>query len=1110
MGSTELVRQMGADAIWRVLDRARRRWRGVLAMEGMLKALAFALVGLALCFIADNVLHLGGTTRFALGLAVLLVAVVMLVRRTLWPLLMPVTDEMTAVHVERSLPSLDNKLINAVQFSEELHGYDPIAQDMALRQIEETIQTVHTIPITHTTDMKPLRKWAWRAGICVAAVVVYGTVWGEYIRNAFVRYSSPFAYHPPITRTKLSVGPGNAEILEGERLLIEARATGDVPDKAEIVYWLEGESRKTKRPMPFQGDRFVFVFESVQKPFFYSVAAGDAVSPDYAVVVRRRPRISRLNVSLHYPAYMGIPKQTEEKANGNIVAPIGTDARIEVVADRPLKRAWAEFEWIVIRQDEAASEKQTVKFTLRGEDTAVADIHIDRSGQYRIFLEDQGLVRNEPVVCQVIAQPDNAPYVTVTSPGKNVAVSPGQKIVILAKAQDDFGVRDMEFFLQRGEKDGYKPIQKWTYGPQKKTVNEAATIDLATLKSAPGDVLLYYWRAGDGLSRKEPDAGRGPVYQISVISARAANEKVAEDEKRLRDALRRLIALQKDNLTGTARVSHWAGSEAQDMASEPAVKRRFALMVDPLVKQETDIYTQIAKTVTEMKSSEKSVFLTELNSIASTEVTEAVRALKLVQGATRNKDAVDLSKGAIASQDKVLKKLQRLLDRLEMAEKLAENKSNMDEEKLSQDEQEETARDKVKALLRKLENFKDEQKEVIKLSNRLAEKDADDFTKDDKLDHENITKTQEKWSKIFKEAATDLSKLPEQDFSLATQAKELVEMFTELQKKLDDAAEKSKKNVEIAVPVEQAGLELAKSIESNLERWLAEDKDSIKWSMEEPTSQNEVPLADLPEELEDITGDLLDKEDEMTDDVEDVTSGWMDSMDKGAGWDAMDGPISNMSAKGVTGNRLPNDMEIGGRSGEGRSGKSSGQFVEEEARGKGGRATPTRMTADPFEAGKVKDTSPEPASGSTGGGKMSGEGEEGLRGPVPPPIKGKLQRMAHMQQQLIQKAERLDHGLEKQKYAKGKLPETIEMMRDFKQAADRGEYKNYSKMHKVILSNLREVKDVVAQQKKLNRDRSAKIPKEVRDEITSSLKEKAPKEYRDLVEEYFKSLSKTE
>jgi hypothetical protein len=167
------------------------------------------------------------------------------------------------------------------------------------------------------------------------------------------------------------------------------------------------------------------------------------------------------------------------------------------------------------------------------------------------------------------------------------------------------------------------------------------------------------------------------------------------------------------------------------------------------------------------------------------------------------------------------------------------------------------------------------------------------------------------------------------------------------------------------------------------------------------------------------------------------------------------------------------------------------------------------MTPDPFEAGTVKDTSPEDGSGSTGGGKASGEGEEGLRGPVPPAMKQMLRRLAMQQQQLIEKAERLDVGLDAHKYPRGSLPETIELMSKMRGAAEQGEWREYAKAQKVVLSNLRELKGVIAQQKELNRDRSAQIPKEVRDEITSGQEEKAPKEYRDLVEQYFKSLAES-
>ena len=123
----------------------------------------------------------------------------------------------------------------------------------------------------------------------------------------------------------------------------------------------------------------------------------------------------------------------------------------------------------------------------------------------------------------------------------------------------------------------------------------------------------------------------------------------------------------------------------------------------------------------------------------------------------------------------------------------------------------------------------------------------------------------------------------------------------------------------------------------------------------------------------------------------------------------MDGPISNMSAKGVTGNRLPNSSEIGGRSGEGRQGKASGEFVGDEAVGKGGRNTPSRLTPDPYVKGQIKDHSKDSVGGATGGGKESGQGGEGLEGPVPKsPSQRDLQRLAGKQAGLRNKAEGVD------------------------------------------------------------------------------------------------------
>src|SRR5262249_59214410 len=132
-----------------------------------------------------------------------------------------------------------------------------------------------------------------------------------------------------------------------------------------------------------------------------------------------------------------------------------------------------------------------------------------------------------------------------------------------------------------------------------------------------------------------------------------------------------------------------------------------------------------------------------------------------------------------------------------------------------------------------------------------------------------------------------------------------------------------------------------------------------------------------------VVGELLKKADECDEDADDITSAWGDNLDQ-AGWGVSDGPISNFSAKGKTGNDQPNNMEVTGRSGDGRRGKSAGQMVGDTARGLPGRKTPARVGREKYESGKLKAEGQEDPNGATGGGKKAGAGRIGLQGGTMP------------------------------------------------------------------------------------------------------------------------------
>ena len=358
----------------------------------------------------------------------------------------------------------------------------------------------------------------------------------------------------------------------------------------------------------------------------------------------------------------------------------------------------------------------------------------------------------------------------------------------------------------------------------------------------------------------------------------------------------------------------------------------------------------------------------------------------------RSRPSTELAKPTaelLATQDRIIDVLRRLLGeiRKESADLLAEMKKRPDTE-LPAD-----VKDKLSDLKDKLDEFLKQQKKVIEATENLAKKPVEDFTEKDKQLLKDLAAAEDEWSKFMADKHTDLSKLPEQDFSNPSLLKELVEVQTEL-KMAKDAL--TKKTADIAVPLEQLGAEMAKEMTTNIEKWLPDTPDREKWSQEEPLTDDmkEAPMAELPKEMEDIVGKLMEDEEDLFDEMEDASSSWADSLDKGAGWDAMDGPISNNSARGVTGNRLPNTSEIAGRSGEGRQGKSSGEFVGDTAVGKGGRKTPSRLTPDAYVKGQIKDYSKDPVGGATGGGKESGGGGEGLQRPVPNRPERDLGRLA--------------------------------------------------------------------------------------------------------------------
>src|ERR1019366_2650041 len=99
---------------------------------------------------------------------------------------------------------------------------------------------------------------------------------------------------------------------------------------------------------------------------------------------------------------------------------------------------------------------------------------------------------------------------------------------------------------------------------------------------------------------------------------------------------------------------------------------------------------------------------------------------------------------------------------------------------------------------------------------------------------------------------------------------------------------------EIAVPAEESGLEGAKELSSNIEKWLMNTPDRQQWTQEELPTKTDNPMTQVPNELEAMLGELMEQQEDLFDQMEDMNANITDSADKGIGWDAADGPIADM------------------------------------------------------------------------------------------------------------------------------------------------------------------------------------------------------------------------
>ncbi len=1099
-----------AEVVTSRLRDTRRRWWMFSLGTGFVLAISVSIGVLMIFVLADALLRLPQAVIGALFLAwagASLAAFTILLgrlrrgRRSL---------AATARRIELTFPELESHLINLVQFAEQAGDGSP-ANSFRQASLAQAAAAVVDFPF----DQAATRETRWRrfslcmqtprdlvesslvlGGILGVALVLSALVptWGSSVR----RLAHPFRFVPSIGSVRiLEVTPGNAEILIGSSLPFSARIENPAqkPQPATLFFRQSGKAETALTMMPDAKNQVYLAARSqVLAPLEYRLQIGDSQTPYFRVSVYEKPTIADVEVAYDYPSYLGRPRATISQNHADLEAPQFTRVELRIHPSSPIAHGHLLVDGQSIH-GQVIDDGRTLLARLLLDQTTTFTIHLFTPGEHS---------DPQPRLNRATVQPDGAPVVQLVEPVGECRLAPGAKPRIVVRAHDDSGLglvrieTRSETTAAAGAGSEATPLVSWSKFASPGVVL-SQTLHLDRARYQPGQTVWVRALAQDRRQIDLPGRKLGPQESatpwqpIRIVAAEVQSRAELARLDSLHAALSKIL---QDQLRARALAAGLTGLTLEQEASKLAADLR-----DRQSAIQKATATAI-DSIGEVDNPDRLAIKHVVNKLAFGEMIQAIRGAEALEHIPTPSERARPSADFLAIQDRIVDVLRRLVGELrgETADRLAEMK------KRSSTELPPDAQGKLRGLKDKLQDFLKQQKKVIEATENLAKKPVDDFTEEDKRRLKELAATEDEWSRFLADQHSDLSKLPEQDFSNPSLLKELVDVQTEITMAKDAL---TKKTAEIAVPLEQLGAEMAKEMTTNIERWLPDTPDRERWSQEEPLTDamKEAPMAELPRELEDIVGKLMEDEEDLFNEMEDASSSWTDSLDKGAGWDAMDGPISNNSARGVTGNRLPNSSEIAGRSGEGRQGRSSGEFVGDSAVGKGGRKTPSRLTSDPYLKGRIKDTSKDPVGGATGGGKESGQGGTGLHGPVPNRPDRELGRLAEKQAQLRNRAEAVNLRFQIHQYHHTDLKKLIGVMSAVEGDLKVGRYRSALRRRDVLLNGLGQIKTYLDGEFQVRQDQTANLPTDIQKEILGSMQEPSPRGWDELNRQYFERLT---
>lgn len=568
------------DPIRHLLDRVRTRWRMLRALQAAIRAgLAAAAVLIVALLLLRGVSQWAGRLPLlpALVAAAALLLAAAALARALASLRRRPSDARVARFIEECVPALDDRLATAVDV---MNGPPEGRPRLRSVMLADAAAQAAAIDVEAILPAASLRRSGFQAAAVVLLLILVGGIGRAPALEAWD--AATLALVPP--RVGLEVRPGDARVLAGMPLAIEARLAGTRLPVAAHVEVADGE---LWRPMAMTRDAagtFHLALEAITAPFKYRVSAGRATSATFSVDVARLPRVTRIDLEYTYPPALRLQPRTE-RDGGDIYAPSGSRVRVRVHTDREVAGAQI-----------TLNGGKTLSLTAERSDVLSAPLAIVEDSAYRIALVDrEGLSNPGDTEYFIRVLDDRPPEVHITRPAGDRTVSRLEEVEIEAQADDDYGIDRLELvYAVRG---GAESVVALPVPRNATSASARHTLYFEDLDVAPGDFVSYYVRARDIARGNRSSEARSDIFFLEVRPFEqefALTESQSMSGSGYNGAIDELVSAQRQVIVATWKL---------DRRAQDAGGARSERDVRAVARTEADLKARVEQTASSFRES---------------------------------------------------------------------------------------------------------------------------------------------------------------------------------------------------------------------------------------------------------------------------------------------------------------------------------------------------------------------------------------------------------------------------------------------------------------------------------------------------------------------------